>query len=354
MLGFVNHRAEQHQKSRHQGKHRKKAQGNGLDQNQCHIHTHFELHKAQRHQAADGGQRRGADFRNCFGQRCNGSISGIQFLVLIPETVTQNDGIVNGQRQLQHHRHRVGNEADGSENKIGTHIQQGCGTKSDQQHRYFHISPAGEGQNRKNQYHGHHEDHHHLVVQHGVFIVAHQGINVVVVRLQDLTNGIQGLQTDLIKITAVKIHIIQGRSVSVVILCVIKSHHGNAFNFRKLLIESFCRLIGNVGHHDTGCAGNRKVGIHSVNALPDFRILRQIFGNIIFHRYPAHAKNAEDKRKYIQQKKYIPFVYNQCRKLLQKASFFHLSHLFSPLANTCHFNCEYYTKNCQETQVQSR
>ena len=87
VLGLVDQRAEQHQKTRHQCKDGKKAQQNRLNHHNCHIQTDAEFHKGQRCQTADGGQTRSSDLRDCLAQRNNGGFPGTLGFMLVGEPV---------------------------------------------------------------------------------------------------------------------------------------------------------------------------------------------------------------------------------------------------------------------------
>ena len=78
--------------------------------------------------------------------------------------MAKDDGIVNGQSKLQYHRHRVRDEADGSAEEIGTHIQQCGSAEGHQQHRHFHIGPGSQSQYQQDDSHRHQQNHQHLLV----------------------------------------------------------------------------------------------------------------------------------------------------------------------------------------------
>ena len=64
----------------------------------------------------------GADRRNA-----RLPVSGV--LPLLQEAVQHDDGIVDGQSQLEHHRHRVGDKGDLSEDEVRAQIQQAAAIK---------------------------------------------------------------------------------------------------------------------------------------------------------------------------------------------------------------------------------
>ena len=60
------------------------------------------MHEGQRGQTADGGQRGGGDLGDCLGEGRNTGLAGGQRLMLIAEAVAEDNGVVDGQRQLQY------------------------------------------------------------------------------------------------------------------------------------------------------------------------------------------------------------------------------------------------------------
>ena len=181
VAGTIHQRAEQHQKSRHQGEYGEQTEQNGLHQNQRHVQTDFELHEAQRGQTGHRGQGRGADLRDGLAQGGDAGVPGGAGLPLVGEAVAQDDGIVNGQRQLQHHGHGVGDEADGAQLEVGAHVQNGRHAEGDHQHRNLGVGAGGQGQHDDDDDHGYDQDDGHFPLQGGVFVVANVGVYAVVV-----------------------------------------------------------------------------------------------------------------------------------------------------------------------------
>ena len=141
--------------------------------------------------------------------------------------MAKNNGIVNGQSKLQYHRHRIRDEADGSAEEIRAHIQQCGSAEGHQQHRHFHIGPGSQSQYQQDDGHRHQQNHQHLLVQQGIFIVAHQSIDGVIIRGGDLPDFLQGLQRCLVEISAGEVHIIQGRRLGIMLRGIIKGDHSH-------------------------------------------------------------------------------------------------------------------------------
>ena len=192
VAGLVDQLAEQHQQAGHQRKDRQHTEQDGLDQHSSQVAANAKVHERQGGQAADGGQRGGRDFRDGLGKRGNAGFPHAQRLVLVAEAVAQNDGVVDGQRQLQNDRDRVGDEADGAAQEVGAHVQQGGGTKSHDEHRHLGVRTGGQRQHQYNDDGGDDDDNAHLGLQVRRRIVADLGVDrgVVVGQLgADLVHG---------------------------------------------------------------------------------------------------------------------------------------------------------------------
>jgi len=112
VAGLFDQRTKEHQQARHHQEGGQQGEGNGLDKTDGHIRAKLELHEQHGHQAADRGQAAGADFRDGLGQSRNNGLPDGQQPVFFLEPVAENDGIVNGQGQLQNTGHGVGHEGD--------------------------------------------------------------------------------------------------------------------------------------------------------------------------------------------------------------------------------------------------
>ena len=299
VFGFVNEGAEQHQQAGHEGEHRQQAEQDGLDEHHRQVPPDAELHKAQRRQTADGGQRGGGNFRDGLAQGNDAGLPGGLGLVLVGIAVAQNDGVVDGQRQLQNHRHRVGNKADFAQQKVGAHVQQGGGKEGEQQHRHLGVGAGGEQQHHHNDDCRHRHDDHHFAFQLGGIIHAHAGVHVQVIPCQRLADFLHGLHTHRVRFGAVKGHIKQGGRAGVVLSAVVKGHLGHAFDALDGGLQPQCGVVTHVGHHHPRTAVGDKVVVHDGQALPGLGGIRQIGGDVIFHLHPAAGNDAENQRKDI-------------------------------------------------------
>ena len=326
MPGPVDEGAEQHQQTGHQGEHRQKAQKDRLDQHDGHVHTDGELHEAQGRQSADGGQGGGADLRNGLAQGGDGRLPGAQSLMLVGESVAQYDGVVDGQSQLQHHGDGIGDEADLSAQVVGAHVHQGRRSEGQQQHRHLHIGPGGQHQHQDDDDHGYHQDGVHLLLEHGVLVVADGGVHVQVVAREGLPNGFHGLKGDFVGFQTLEADVEEGGGVPVVVGGIVKGDHIHPFHGFQHIPDLLRGFVGDVVHHHPGGAEGGEIGIHGVDPLPGLRVLRQIGGHIVLYLHPVHGKQAENQREHVQQEEQIPLIDDEGGQLYKKAAGFLLAH----------------------------
>ena len=101
MLRAVDQRAEKHQKAWHHDERREQREQNRLDEAQRHIGAELELHEQHCHKAADGREAARTDLGNRLAQRNDDGLAQRQQPVLLFKSVAEDDGVVDGQRQLQ-------------------------------------------------------------------------------------------------------------------------------------------------------------------------------------------------------------------------------------------------------------
>ena len=101
VLRAVDQRAEKHQKAWHHDERRQQREENGFDEAQRHIGTELELHEEHRDKAADGREAARTDLGDRLAQRDDDGLTQRQQPVLFFKSVAEDDGVVDGQRQLQ-------------------------------------------------------------------------------------------------------------------------------------------------------------------------------------------------------------------------------------------------------------
>ena len=294
VVGPVDEAAEAHQKSRHQCEHGQQAQHDGLHQDQAQVIADAELHEAHGAQSRQRGQGAAGDLGDGLAQGGDDCLPGPQVLPLLGIAVAEDDGVVDGQCQLQHHGHGVGDKGYLPEQEVGTLVQQGRHAEGQQQHGNLHIGLGGEQQHQQDDDHGDEHDHLHLRIQAGRVVGAGIAGDVHVVPGQGLLHLFQGVQADLVISLSVVSDGKQGGAVPVVVLTVVEFHGLHALQGLQLVRQFLCAGTGDVVHHDPVCAEGHKLLVHGGQALPGLRLLRQIVGQVVVHFHPAAGKHTED------------------------------------------------------------
>ena len=125
--------------------------------------------------------------------------------MLIAEAVAEDNGVVDGQRQLQDDGDRVGDEADGAAQEVGAHVQQGGGAESHDQNRDLSVGAGGQCQHDNNDDGGDDDDDQHLALQIGRGIVADLRVDRgIVAALQLVTDLLQGVLGTLVPYLSIK------------------------------------------------------------------------------------------------------------------------------------------------------
>ena len=114
-MGTVDRLGKGEQQPRHQEEHRHHTEYDGLCQNNTHIIADPKLHEHHGNHAGDCRQGARGNFRDCLAQRHNHRLPRILVLVLLHETVCQNNRIIHRQTELQDNCNGVRHKADCSE-----------------------------------------------------------------------------------------------------------------------------------------------------------------------------------------------------------------------------------------------
>ena len=162
VVGLVNQAGKEHQKARHQQKHRQQTKEDGFDENDAHVIAQAELHKGQGQKTGHGGQAGGRDLGNRLAEGGDGGLPGGLRLPFLLVSVAEDDGIVDGQSELQHNSNGVGDKGDLAEPVVGAHIQQGRRPEGQQQHWNLRIGAGGQQQHKDDDEHGNAVHHQHF------------------------------------------------------------------------------------------------------------------------------------------------------------------------------------------------
>ena len=157
VAGPLHRLGEQHQQSGHQGEHGQHTQQDGLNEHQTQVKADAELHEHHGGQTGNGSQAAGGDRGNGGADSDDAGRPVIRGVFpLFQKAVKQDDGVVDGQRKLEHHCHRVGHEGDLAEDEVGALVQQRRRHKGQQQHRHLGVGTGGQQQHQHDDQRGHH------------------------------------------------------------------------------------------------------------------------------------------------------------------------------------------------------
>ena len=146
----VNKRPKENQQARHHNERRQKCEANRLNEADGHIRAESELHEEHRDQAADGGKRARADFRNGFTQRENDRLADGKRLMLLFKAVAEDDGVVDGKRQLQNARDGIRHEGDLAKQVVRALIDDHADAERQNQNRNLAVGLGRKQQHRNN------------------------------------------------------------------------------------------------------------------------------------------------------------------------------------------------------------
>ena len=244
--------------------------------------------------------------------------------------MAQDNRVVNGQGQLEHHRHRVRHKGDLTKDKIGALVQQRRQAKGHNQHWNLHVGVGGEQQHQQNDHHCDDHNHLHLCVQIGGSGVAHVTRDIDVVALQQVLYLLQPLQTNFVIGGALICNGKQGGSILVVVFGAVKLHRFHPRNGFRLLGQLLRLIESDVVHHDPAGTEGDKLRLHGRQALPGLGTVGQIAGQIVVDRHPSAGKHAENCHADVNEIKRFSFVHNEGRYALHWALLFGIVRRLSP------------------------
>ena len=149
MAGPLNGPAEEHEEPRHEQEDAQHGAHDALGQDDAHVEADAQLHEHEGHQARNGGEAGGGDLHDGLAQRGDVGLTGVQTVVpLLHVPVTEDDGVVDGQRQLEHHGDGVGDEGNRVKEKVGAHVEDGGDHKHNEKDQDLQIALGGEQEYR--------------------------------------------------------------------------------------------------------------------------------------------------------------------------------------------------------------
>ena len=325
--GLFDEAAEDHQQPRHQGEHREDAEEDGLHQYDAQVQADAKLHEHHGDEARQGGQAAGGDLRNGLAQCQDAGLPGPGARPLLAETVAEDDGVVDGQGQLQHHGDGVGDERDLPAQEVGALVEDGRRHEGQQQHRDLPVGAGGQQQHRHDDDGGDHQNGAHLRGQGGGLVLPHLRGDGHVVARQGLPDGVHGGKAHRVCCLAGKGHVKEGGGGAEVLLpalrvgAVAEIHGGDPLDVPQPLRKALRLVVGDVGDHHPGGAQGGELLLHEPEALTGFRLLRQVVGDVVVHLYPAAGKEAENDAHHVDEEKQVPLIHDHRGQAHEKAGF---------------------------------
>ena len=286
-MGLVDQPGEGHQQARHQQKHRAQAEQNGLDQHHADIVAQLILHEAQGQKAGYRGEAAGGDLRYGLAQSGNGRLSCRLVFVLLHIAVAENNGVVNGQGQLEHDGDGVGHKGDLPHQVVGAHVQNGRRAEGDEQYGDLRVGLGGEQQHKDDDHHGDDVHHQHLVIDDGFQGIAHGAADIEIVIRELFLHLFQGVDAHLVVLLPVEGDGKQGGGRGIVAAAVVKFHGFYALGILYSPAELLGLFKGDILHHDLCGAEGGKFPLHQLQPLAGLGILREIVGQAVVHLDPV-------------------------------------------------------------------
>ena len=337
VMGMVYGIGKGQKQPRHQEEHREQAHQDSLRQHDAHIVANAELHEHHGHHAGHRGQRAGGNLRNGLAQGHDHGLPGVLVLMLLHETMAEDDGIVHGQRQLQHHGDGIRDKADGAEPVIRPLVQDGRHDEGHQEHGNLRVCSGSEQQHRHDDHPGQQQYYSHVIIQipRVPLLLADIGRIVHIISGQGIQNRVQILQGALILRRPVEGDLQQRLTVMVILRRVLKIQHADPVHLPNLLRKPLRLLKCHVAHHDPGSAVCDELLLHQVKPLPGLRGVRQIRGQIVVDLYLIHGKHAVENQQNKNQIESFPLIHNQGGQLHHERILlfllFHLNSLTFPV-----------------------
>ena len=314
----VDERAEQHQQARHHHEGGKQREQNGFNEAQGHVRAKSELHEQHGHQTADGGQAAGADLRDGLAQGHDHRLPQRQQTVLLLEAVAEDDGVVDGQRQLQNTGDGVGHEGDLAHQEVGALVQHQRHHERQDQHRHLAVGLGGEQQHQ-------HDDHGHIDHDDADLVVdgLPQGVAQIrgyiqIIVAQQLLHRLQRCQTGVVVLVVGEGDGEQGGQGVVVVGGLVVVHALHALHLPDLIGQLFRLGGGHVGHHQLRRAVGDELLVHHRQRLLGLGVVRQVIGQVVLHLHPVPGDGGEDQSDNGDEENETALVHDEGGQLLHK------------------------------------
>ncbi len=249
----------------------------------------------------------------------------------------QNNGVVNGQGQLQDHGHGVGDERNFSQQEVGAQIQQRRRAEGDEQHGDLGEGVGGQGQHQDDNDNGDGKNDFHLSGQRVGLGVAHAAVDVYIIGGEDLLDLVHGVEADLVILFPREGHVDEAvgafevfgdvlRRLRLVLVVGVAGRGGvlaeggggHAVDAFELVGQVRADVIGRVRNHDAGGAVGDQLIVHDGQALPRLGVGGQVVGQVVADLDPPAGNRAEDHGAEIEKEDQVAPVHDDGGQLFKK------------------------------------
>ena len=266
-MGLVRRSAQRAEKgsdqSRHQKKYRDKAAKYTLGEHQTEVIAQPELHEHQRNKTGDRRKARGGNFNDGFGKRFDQRLAfRWEAVDLILIAMGENDGVVDGERELQNNGNGIGDGGYLAQPEVCAHIEQRRNRKDDKKNDDLEIAARRKEQHRHDDHRRQRHDTDHLLRDLPKEVRADVRGGICIKACCERTDLVHRRNDVFIVACAVKGDREQRCGIHKMRWRIIKRHAGHMLECLNLLRSGTRTLIGRIGKHNVGACIRRELVLH--------------------------------------------------------------------------------------------
>ena len=266
------------------------------------------------------------------GQGYDDSVSRVIMFPLFLEMVAENDRVVDGQRELEHDGDRIGDEGNSPHEEIRAIVDERRSAEGKKEHRHFAEGLGGQDQHRDDHDPHHSDDQFHLFCNGVRLHISEFRGNMKVIGSKRRFQRVQGFQGPVVIIGIPEDHVVQRGGIIVVIpylfegklLVLVRHFRGSRLQIireegclehARGLLDLFIDLerLGkrDIGYHYFRGSESSVFLFHHIHGLLGLRVIAEVLGKIVLHRYPVGREDREDDQDDVDQEEQVPLVYNK-------------------------------------------
>ena len=316
VAGPLDGTAEEHEKAGHQEKDAQHGAHDTLGQDDAHVEADAQLHEHEGHQAGDGGEAGRGDLHDGLAEGGDVGLPGVQAVVpLLHVPVAEDDGVVDGQGQLEHHGDGVGDEGDGAEDEVGAHVEHRRRGEDDEVDGHLHVAFGGEEKDHHDDGGGDGQNDRHLLLEAGRLVPAYLGGDIDVVALQGVLDGLEGGDGLWVVLRGIEGDGEEGGRIVVVVVGLVEGDAGDTGQNFQLVGEVPGRVQRDVGDHDLGGTQGDELLVHEGEAPPGLGLRREVRGDVVVDLYLIDGGGAEEKGRQKDKVEGLPLVDDEAGEL---------------------------------------